>query len=628
MGPVARELLGEPNKGLSTATELRWGTRGSIRVNLAQGVYEDHEAGGKGGLLDFIQDVRKCDKQGAVAWLKERGHLNDDQHNKPAAPGPIVATYDYLNSDGKLLFQVTRHNPKDFRQRQPDGRGGWNWKMAGVQLVPYKLPDLLDAIEAGETVFITNGEKATEAAIKLGIAATNLPAGEGKWHDHYAPWFNGAHVVVLPDNDDTGAEHARRVAAGLAAAARSMRVLNLPKLPPKGDLFDWVAAGGTAEGLIALADAVQPAAKPAELAAYLSAEAWAEREFPAPVRLLGDLVTKTSRVFLVGQTGLGKTLLGVEIGAGMATGTGFLDWACDRPVRVLYVDGEMPGELIKARIRDTMRRLGRSDLAGNLFFYSADMAEKIAAIFPALGEMQPLNTEAGQNFIYALIDALGGVDVVIFDNVMSLVAGDQKEEVPWSETLPLISGLTRKQIGQVWLDHTGHNTARQYGSSTKAWRFDAVGIMTALPEEDRQEGETAFQLSFEAPGKARRRTSNNWADFATRIIRLRDDRWISETAGSAVRRDVAKVSPSREAFYAPLLSAITKSCSGPGTATLDEWEAECVRTGLIEAAEANETGKERAARKANLRVAQGVLISAKWIAVDKPFARDLRNRYL
>jgi hypothetical protein len=51
---------------------------------------------------------------------------------------------------------------------------------------------------------------------------------------------------------------------------------------------------------------------------------------------------------------------------------------------------------------------------------------------------------------------------------MSLVAGDHREEIPWNETLPLVGKLTARRIGQIWLDHTGHNTERQYGSSTKA----------------------------------------------------------------------------------------------------------------------------------------------------------------
>ena len=245
----------------------------------------------------------------------------------------------------------------------------------------------------------------------------------------------------------------------------------------------------------------------------------------APDRLLGDLLTTTSRIFLVSRTGLGKTLLGFAIACGIASGLGFLHWRSDRRARVLYIDGEMPGELIKSRSIDALRRAGMPPPPGNLLIYSRDTEEEFAKQFPTLGIMPPLNTEAGHNFVLALIGAIGGVDVVIFDNVMSLIAGDHREEIPWNETLPLVGKLTARRIGQVWLDHTGHNTERQYGSSTKAWRFDAVGVMTPLPDDQRGRHEVAFTLSFEYPGKARRRTPDNWADFETCTIRLKDDRW-------------------------------------------------------------------------------------------------------
>ena len=43
--------------------------------------------------------------------------------------GRIVATYDYTDADGALLYQVLRLEPKSFRQRQPDGNGGWKWEL-------------------------------------------------------------------------------------------------------------------------------------------------------------------------------------------------------------------------------------------------------------------------------------------------------------------------------------------------------------------------------------------------------------------------------------------------------------------------------------------------------------------
>ena len=90
------------------------------------------------------------------------------------------------------------------------------------------------------------------------------------------------------------------------------------------------------------------------LRGLLSIEAWAARDIPEPDYLLGNLITTTSRAFLVGRTGLGKTMLALAIAVGAASGRGFLNWRSSRPARVLYIDGEMPAELIKARAVDEL----------------------------------------------------------------------------------------------------------------------------------------------------------------------------------------------------------------------------------------------------------------------------------
>src|SRR5215471_19110752 len=51
----------------------------------------------------------------------------------------IVAEYDYRDEKGELLFQVVRYQPKDFRQRRPDGSGGWIWKLNGTRRVLSRL---------------------------------------------------------------------------------------------------------------------------------------------------------------------------------------------------------------------------------------------------------------------------------------------------------------------------------------------------------------------------------------------------------------------------------------------------------------------------------------------------------
>ena len=222
--------------------------------------------------------------------------------------------------------------------------------------------------------------------------------------------------------------------------------------------------------------------------------------------MLGDLITTTIRVFVVGRTGLGKTLFGMTMAISMAAGRDFLHWKTHRPARILYIDGEMPDELIKERIIDLKQTLGlQGTKIGNLFIYSRDMDARIAQIDPTLGTMPPLNTKAGFEWLGKLIGFLGRIDVVFFDNVMSIIAGDQKDEEAWHETQTLIMQLSAEKIGQVWLDHTGHDATHQYGSSTKSWKFDAVAMLLPLDEGEWQPGETAVKLSFEQPGgKARR----------------------------------------------------------------------------------------------------------------------------
>lgn len=163
-------------------------------------------------------------------------------------PGRIVATYDYVDLTGQLLFQVCRFEPKTFRQRRPKGNG-WEWGLGRTQPIPYRLPELADAA----TVFVPEGEKDVERLRALGFTATCNPMGAGKWRTEYGEYLTGKHVVVLPDNDDTGRKHAEDVALSCAqGGARSIRVVALPRLPEKGDVSDWLDAGGTAEELRAL----------------------------------------------------------------------------------------------------------------------------------------------------------------------------------------------------------------------------------------------------------------------------------------------------------------------------------------------------------------------------------------
>ena len=161
----------------------------------------------------------------------------------------IAETYDYTDEAGKLLYQVVRYTPKDFRQRKPDGAGGWIPNLMDTRRALYRLPQVLEQVNKGGWVFIVEGEKDADALTQLGLVATCNAGGAGKWLDSYSESLKGAQVAILPDNDSPGRKHAETVAAALKGIAADVRVIHLPGLPEKGDMSDWVAAGGTVDNL-------------------------------------------------------------------------------------------------------------------------------------------------------------------------------------------------------------------------------------------------------------------------------------------------------------------------------------------------------------------------------------------
>jgi putative DNA primase/helicase len=129
-------------------------------------------------------------------------------HKRPRSP-EMVATYDYHDEGGNLLFQVVRYSDKSFKQRRPDGKGGWIWKK-GERLVVYRLPELKGCAR----VFIMEGEKDVDRLWQAGIPATTNPMGAGKWKKEYTEQLRAMGVkelVVIPDNDPPGEQHAQQV---------------------------------------------------------------------------------------------------------------------------------------------------------------------------------------------------------------------------------------------------------------------------------------------------------------------------------------------------------------------------------------------------------------------------------
>jgi hypothetical protein len=186
--------------------------------------------------------------------------------------GPIVATYDYTDIESKLLYQKNRYEPKTFRVRRPNGRGGWIDSLDdknGPQTprVLYRLPEL----QGQAVVAIAEGEKDVDNLRKRGIVATCGFGGASKdpdpakstWLPVYTEQLKAAgvpRVNIFRDDDEVGHAHATAVARSCHAAGLDVRLVELPNLPAmKGaDVSDWLAAGHTDDELRAAIEHAQP----------------------------------------------------------------------------------------------------------------------------------------------------------------------------------------------------------------------------------------------------------------------------------------------------------------------------------------------------------------------------------
>ncbi|MEO7859161.1 MAG: AAA family ATPase [Nitrospirales bacterium] len=279
--------------------------------------------------------------------------------------GKIVATYDYTDETGELLFQCVRYLPKDFRQRRPDGHGGVIWDLNETELVLYHL---LEVLRANHTLTL-EGEKDVETAYQLGLpdgwAATCNPMGAGKWREAYSDTLAGKVVVILPDADTPGQKHGEQVARSLQEKAAAIFVLALPD--GAHDLSEW-AEGKTGVDLAALLtgnsiQAYRPDPLPESNFHPLAATDLLAQHIEAPSWILEEFLPAGALVLWAGKPKIGKSTVLYELCVHVAQGYPFLGRAT-RQGAVLVL-------AIEERLQDVQLRLQHlgADHLSNLYVH-------------------------------------------------------------------------------------------------------------------------------------------------------------------------------------------------------------------------------------------------------------------
>jgi hypothetical protein len=338
-----------------------------------------------------------CDQHDVFAAIRDYGLLPDIEKREPLAsikPLPALQApvleheWVYVDEYGDPLFIKQRFKTntakgKDYKLVSIHRDGFKRYSMSGTRLVPYRLPELLNAKTAGRAIYLVEGEKAADALVSIGSIATSAHTGSGSWPEEITQYFAGATVVMLPDNDLAGWKYARLVASALIPVVKSLRIVDLPLERPTDDAWEWVNQyGGTRQELAELAKQAQPITSqddvtvPARLVAAPqssvaepfaeSAETVAEPKTQEPYKpfkieswqsvkdepvnwLVEGVIPEKSFVALYGPPASFKSFIAMDIAECIASGREWLGNRINGAGPVLYIAGEGHGG-IGARI--------------------------------------------------------------------------------------------------------------------------------------------------------------------------------------------------------------------------------------------------------------------------------------
>jgi 5S rRNA maturation endonuclease (ribonuclease M5) len=316
-------------------------------------------------------------------WLREmtakaNGHAEPEAEETWGPWQTIDPPYSYTDATGELLFQVTRmerfnaagEKDKTFRQRHPDGNGGWI-ETQGPRRVLYRWPDLVEHPDA--TLFVCEGEKDADRLASLGLCATAV--ANGNWNGVDVACVAGRDVMVLEDADKPGIRKAAAAAEVMHGLAKALHVVRLPgqeqTAEKRGkDVSDWLDED-PARGRDELAEACFAARlwrpEPSGLGEWDAGE---DTESPPPRGwLLGNIFARRFMSSLLADGGVGKTALRYAQLLSLALGRSLTGEHVFQRCKVLIVSLEDDADELKRRILALLLHYGidRSELAGWLF---------------------------------------------------------------------------------------------------------------------------------------------------------------------------------------------------------------------------------------------------------------------
>ena len=458
----------------------------SFNFNNLTGQYYCHGCGKKGDALHFYAKINSLDTKRdfgkilrgiasdfGIPWVEQKPH--------------IETTYDYVDAEGQLLHQTVRMTPKDFQQRRPGNNGKqWEWNLKGIQCVLYNLPEVKKATE----VLILEGEKDCDNLAKLGFTTTTCAMGAKSWKPEYNESLKGKDVVLIPDNDIPGREHIAKIGTSLKGMVKSLKLLELPDLPSKGDVSDFIGIfkGDENEAAIQIskliedASAYEPPKKRSLEDVICNASDFVSIELPEKRIFLNPWLRENSIALLSGTAGVGKTFLALGILDAVANGKSFGPWKAETAAPCLFLDGEMPPQDIQERIKSL------NIDTSNLFVYCDALANQWG--LPRAN----LASDAWRTKMKSIL-ITRKIKLWVIDNLASLAAGlDENKKQDWDPVNQWLLELRFAGIATIMLHHLSKD-GKQRGTSAREDNLD-ISLMLKPPSSYVPEDGARFIVHF------------------------------------------------------------------------------------------------------------------------------------
>ena len=369
---------------------------------------------------------------------------------KPIPRNILEQEWQYQDEDRTTVFVKQRYKVgetgKTYRLYKVDADGRRHSSLGDARIVPYNLPQLLDAKTAGRNIFLVEGEKAADAITSIGMIATTAHTGAGSWPEAITEYFAGAQVIILPDNDVPGWQYAHKAAQAILPIAKSVKVVDLGLQGQGDDAYEFIEAGAGRDKLVALVKAaqiittvdqvtmperlnpiineVQTATPPAE---DIAKEFESEPPAPAPptkppkqiniehwdsiqdepVKWMIDKVLPVgSFSALFGPPGSFKSFIALDIAEAIATGRTWMGNEVSEPGAVLYLCGEGFGG-VGARIKAIKQHHGTEDGAPiYVIRHQLNLRSSVEDFNALMIAVENLITELGIDFKLIIIDTL------------------------------------------------------------------------------------------------------------------------------------------------------------------------------------------------------------------------------